>query len=268
MVFVVLLLAVVAVVLAVVAVRARGEVAELTRRLEAVEQARESAQAASRSAQAAAEAAANERDAALERVNRARRDAAQVAKRMQEEVQARAAAEEERRSTLAERDRLEEELAAAEEAAASGGDAKLDELWSLALAGVQRTWEVSVCPSPGMPSPLDDTDDALRTALEIEVDAAREEAGAAIDLEWRGDDTAPLAVAVRALSIAQELIARLAKVAEEASLVVQSSGGTVTIAVEAVDASGEDVVPSDVAPAHRAGPGRYVLGTVAEREVG
>lgn len=268
MVFVVLLLAVVAALLAVVAVRARRQVAELAQRVEDVEQARSSAQAALRAAEAAAEVAATERDDALERVNRARRDAAQVAKRMQEEAEARAAAEEERRSTLAERDRLEEELAVAEEAAASGGDAKLDELWSLALAGVRRTWEVSVCPSPGMPSPLDDTDDELRTALEIEVDAAREEAGAAIDLEWRGDDVAPLAVAVRALSIAQELIARLAKVAEEASLVVESSGGTVIMAVQAVGASGEDVVPGDVAPAYRAGPGRYVLGAVAEREAG
>ncbi len=215
---------------------------------------------AARAAEASAAATAKERDDALERASRAKRDAAEVAKRMQQEAEARAAAEAAQQSTLAERDRLEEELAAAEGALAGGGEAKLAELWSLALADVQRTWEVSVCPSPGMPSPLEDTDDELRTAVEIEVDAAREEAGAAIELEWRGSDPVPVADAVRTLSIAQELIARLAKTAAEASLIVDSSGGAVALEVRAIDERGADVVPADVAPAYRVGPGRYVLG--------
>lgn len=156
-------------------------------------------------------------------------------------------------------DRLEAELAVAREAASSAADEQVGELWALALAGVRRTWEVSVCPSPGISSPLDGATDELRTALEIEVDAAREEAGAAIELHWEGTGVAPPSVAVRALSIAQELIARLAKAAEQATLHVESTDDTLTLAVEAVDAAGTSVVPDDVAPLHRVGPGRYVL---------
>lgn len=260
MLFVAIALAVVAAVLALTVVRTRAEVASLAEQLGEARQAHERAEAAARAAEAAAAASAKERDDALERASRAKRDAAEVAKRMQQESEARAAAEAARQSTLAERDRLEEELAAAEGALAAGGEAKLAELWSLALAGVQRTWEISVCPSPGMPSPLADTDDELRTAIEIEVDAAREEAGAAIELDWRGTDPAPVAAAVRTLSIAQELIARLAKTAAEASLTVDSAGGVVRLEVEAVDDDGADVVPADVAPAYRVAPGRYVLG--------
>lgn len=260
MLFAVLVLAAVAVVLAAALARARSQAARLTDELAEARQAREVAETAVRISEASAAAAVKERDDALERASRARRDAAAVAKRMQEEAEGRAAAEAERRSVLEDRARLEEELVAAEEAAAAGGASRLAELWSLALAGVRRTWEVSVCPSPGMPSPLDDTDDELRTALEIEVDAAREEAGAAIELIWHGDDVASVAVSVRALSIARELIARLAKVADRAALVVESSAGVVTLTVEAVDVAGSDVVPRDVAPAYRVGPGRYVVG--------
>lgn len=156
-------------------------------------------------------------------------------------------------------DRLEAELATAQEVASSAVDEQVGELWALALAAVRRTWKVSVCPSPGVPSPLDGAADELRAALEIEVDAAREEAGAAIELRWEGDGTAPPPVAVRALSIAQELIARLAKAAERATLHVESTDDTVTLEVEAVDAAGASVVPDDVAPLHRVGRGRYVL---------
>lgn len=156
---------------------------------------------------------------------------------------------------LAEADLAE---ARAEAAARPSDDA--GELWDLALAGVRRTWDVSVAPSPGVPSPLEGAEDQLRAAIEIEVDAAREEAGAAIDLEWSGDATHPPAVSVRALSIAQELVARLAKASEAAVLRVTSADDGVVIEVEGTDADGRSVVPLDVAAEHQAAPGRYVLG--------
>jgi len=138
-------------------------------------------------------------------------------------------------------------------------DGDVAELWALALAGARRTWEVSVAPSPGMPSPLDGADDPLRAAVEIEVDAAREEAGAAIDLEWDGDAVAPPSVALPTLSIVQELVARIAKASEEAVLRVTSEPDGITVEVEGTDAEGRSVVPDDVAAEHRVGPGRYVL---------
>jgi len=157
-------------------------------------------------------------------------------------------------------DEAEADLAEARAEAAARPSDDAGELWDLALAGVRRTWDVSVAPSPGVPSPLEGAEDQLRAAIEIEVDAAREEAGAAIDLEWSGDATHPPAVSVRALSIAQELVARLAKASEAAVLRVTSADDGVVIEVEGTDADGRSVVPLDVAAEHQAAPGRYVLG--------
>ena len=240
---------------------ARTRLADAEERLAEAVEARRRADEAATEAEAAAAAAAKERDDALERAARAKRDAAEVARRMQEEAEARAAAEAEQASTAADRERLEAELAAAEALAADGDEGRIAELWSLALGGVRRTWEVSVCPSPGMPCPLDDGEHLLRTALEIEVDAAREEAGAAIELRWEGDAEVATPTALRTLSIAQELIGRLSKVADEATMAVEvADDGSLVLAVVATDADGADVVPPDVAAEHLDGAGRYVLG--------
>lgn len=253
------LLLLVAVVLAVVLVRTRSQFDAVTAELAQVRRARDAADAARRGAEADAATARKERDDALERANRARRDAADVAKRMKQEAEARAAADEARQQTEAERERLAVELRAAEEAVASGSDEQVAELWALALAGARRTWEISVSPSPGMPSPLDDADDELRAAIGIEVDAAREEAGAAIELEWAGDAIAPPAVAVRALSIAQELVARLSKTTDAAVLRVSSTADGVTLEVAGTDPDGRAVIPPDVAGEHQVEPGCYFL---------
>lgn len=252
MVVVAAVLLVVAVASGVVLARTRAQVRELTGALEAARRTAAEAQAAARLADADRATARRERDDALEREKRARREAADVARRLQAEHAARAAAEEAAA-------RWEADLAEAR-AVAARPEHDAGELWALALAGVRRTWEVSVAPSPGMPSPLDGADDQLRAAIEIEVDAAREEAGAAIDLEWSGETTHPAAVSVRALSIAQELVARLAKASEAAVLRVTSDDGGVVIEVEGHDADGRSVVPVDVAAEHQAAPGRYVLG--------
>jgi len=239
-------LLVVAVALGVVLVRTRARVEELEAALVEVGRARDAADGLRRTAEADAAAARRERDDALEREKRAKREAADVARRLAEERDARAEADAARE--------------AAELAAAGRDDGDVAELWALALAGARRTWEVSVAPSPGMPSPLDGADDPLRAAVEIEVDAAREEAGAAIELEWDGDEVASPAVALRTLSIVQELVARMAKASEQAVLRIASEPGGVTIEVEGTDADGRTVVPDDVAAEHRVAPGRYVLG--------
>jgi len=255
------LLLVVAVVLGVVLVRTRSELEARAAELAEARTARDAAEAARKAADADAATARKERDDALERASRAKRDAADVAKRMKQEAEARAAADAARLETEAERERLAVELKAAEEAVASGSEDQVAELWSLALAGARRTWEISVAPSPGMPCPLDDTDDDFRTAVTIEVDAAREEAGADIELEWDGDAVAPPAVAVRALSIVQELVARLAKTTEAAVLRVTSAPDGVTIAVEGTDLAGRAVLPTDVAAEHQVEPGCFFLPT-------
>lgn len=253
MVVVAAVLLVVAVASGVVLARTRAQVEALTGALEAARRDAAEAQTALRLADADRATARRERDDALEREKRARREAADVGRRLHQEHAARTAAEEAGA-------RWEAELAEARAAAAARPEHDAGELWALALAGVVRTWDVSVAPSPGMPSPLEGADDQLRAAIEIEVDAAREEAGAAIDLEWSGDAIHAPEVSLRALSIAQELVARLAKASEAAVLRVTSDDDGVVIDVEGHDADGRSVVPVDVAAEHQAAPGRYVLG--------
>lgn len=245
----------VAIVLLVVAVGLGVQLLRTHRRLQAVAEELEEAKRSLRAAESARRLAdgqtveaRRERDDALERASRARRDAADVAKRMKQEAEARAAAE----------------VALADaEAAATGSDEQAAELWSLAVAAVQRTWEISVSPSPGVPSPLDDTDDELRAAVAIEVDAAREEMGASIELAWTGSTVAPPGLAVRALALVQELIGRVAKATDAAVLHVTAAPGQVTVEVSGTDIDGAAVpvgaLLADVAPDHQVGPGRFEL---------
>lgn len=261
MVVVAAVLAVVAIALAVQLVRTRARLDALGAELAAATVARTDAEARSRRAETETATARAEREDALDREKRAKREAADVARRLQLEHEAHARTEQERDRLAGELDARRAELEEAHASAARRGGGDVEQLWELALAGVRRTWEVSVAPSPDMPSPIDGAPDPLRAAVEVEVDAAREEAGAAIDLEWTGDSVAPPAVALRALSISQELIARLAKVSDQAVLRVVSDPEGVTIEVEGTGADGESVVPTDVAAEHQVAPGRYVLTT-------
>jgi autotransporter adhesin len=252
-------LAVIALALAFQLQRTRARLEAVTGDLGEAIAARDAAGAARREAEADAASARRERDDALEREKRAKREAAEVSRRMKDEAERRAGAEAALADAEAEQARLGDALADAE-AASSGGDEDRDaRLWSLALAAVRHTWEVSVAPSPEMASPLDDADDELRAAVTIEVDAAREEAGAAVELEWHGDAVAPPSVALGALSITQALLARLAKVSDESLLRVTSTPEGVTIEVSATDADGRSVVPDDVAVDQQVAPGRWEL---------
>lgn len=242
------LLLLVAVALGVQLVRTNTRLEGVSSDLGEAIQARERADVARRSAEADAEAARKERDDALERANRAKRNAADVAKRMKQEADARAEAE--------------AALAAARQAASSD-DQQSAELWALALASVRRTWEVSVAPSPGLPSPLDGSDDELRDAIGIEVDAAREEAGAAIELDWSGAAVTSPALAVRTLATAQEVIGRLAKATDAAVLRVRADAAMVTLEVSGTDAEGAPAPVErllvGVAGEHQVAPGRFEL---------
>lgn len=245
----------VAVALGVLLVRTRAQVDALTAELAEAHRLREAADVAWRRADADAEQARADRDDALERANRARRDAADVARRMKQEADARAAAD----ASLA------ESLVALEHAraAASGGDDQAAELWDLALAGVRRTWEVSVAPSPGLASPLEDSDDELRDAVAIEVDAAREEAGAAIELVWAGTEAVGPALGLRALALAQELVGRLSKASGSALFAVTVEPDGVTLEVTGSDAEGRptsvEALLAGVSPEHQVAPGRFEL---------
>src|SRR5690606_12686618 len=64
---------------------------------------------------------------------------------------------------------VREELAATTAKLASAGDsADAAALWALEIARSERRWQLSVSPGMDLPSPFEDTDDALRLAVEVE----------------------------------------------------------------------------------------------------
>jgi len=172
-----------------------------------------------------------ERDAAAARAAEAEaaRDSATAAAE-----EARAAAEAAAvKTTEAESARQE-----AEARAASGGvDPQV--LWMLEQARSERTWRQSVAIGEG--SYLDGADDPLLAALQVELDAAREDVGAIVELDAELPGAVTPAGSVLVLRAAQELLARAMKTAEETTLRVHADGDDVVVTVVATDEAGEPV---------------------------
>ena len=258
--------------LTVVHLRTRTEVQELADHARHVTDERDEARIEAREASDDAAAARREREEALERVQRARRDAAEVANRLRDESAARADADAAVSAVTAERDdlrteieRLRAEVRAAEEALAAApstadGDALgAGVLWELAVGRVERTWRTSIALAPDETSPLAGADDVLRAAVEVLVDAAREEAGADIELEWSGSGTAvPPHRALLALEVLEAIVATVAKVATRTELGVSVASDAVAIDVVTDDGAGGPL-SLEVPAALASGPGRYVL---------
>jgi|SRR5215217_6965673 len=157
------------------------------------------------------------------------------------------------RATEAEVRATEAEVRATEAADRNGVDPQV--LWALEQARSERTWRQSVAVSEG--SFLDGADDPLLAALHVELDAAREDVGAIVELD--AELPAPLTPAgsVLVLRAAQELLAGAVKAAEETTLRVHVDGDDVLVTIEATDEAGAPVaiealaIPesADVAPA-------------------
>ncbi len=124
-------------------------------------------------------------------------------------------------------------------AARAGLDAEL--LWALEQARSERTWRHSVAVGPQSTSVFDGAVDPLREALQVELDAAREEVGAVVELDAELPPGITTAGSVLALRTAQELIARAVRVAEETTLRVRADGADLLVAIDARDEDGEAV---------------------------
>ena len=190
-------------------------------------------------AETATLAAERARDEALERVQRSRRDAAEVANRLSAETTARAEVE---AALTSAREELEAERR-------SGADGTVEHLWRLLLRRAEQTWRLSVAVDPSAPSPLADTDDAFRTAVEIEIDAAREEAGAVIEVEWVGEAPVPEARAAVGLALVRDVIDTTGTAAERTTVTIRCGPDALELAVEALDADGQPLpvpLPDDL----------------------
>ncbi len=179
-------------------------------------------------AKAERDAAVDERDAATTRATEAEsaRDAA-----LAETGQARVDAE-------------QAEARAAEAAGRNGVDPHL--LWSLEQARSERTWRQSVALGEGG-SFLDHADDPLREAIQVELDAAREDVGAVVELDAELPASVTRAGSVLVLRAAQELLAHSVKTAEETTLRIRADGDDVLVTVDATDEDGQPVVIAPLA---------------------
>jgi FtsZ-interacting cell division protein ZipA len=136
------------------------------------------------------------------------------------------------------------EARAAEAAGRNGVDPQL--LWSLEQARTQRTWRQSVALGEGG-SFLDGADDPLREAIQVELDAAREDVGAVVELDAELPATVTPAGSVLVLRAAQELLAHSVKAAEETTLRIRTDGEDVLVTVDASDEDGQPVVIATLA---------------------
>lgn len=239
---------------------ARRRASDLQIRLDAVTGQRDAARAEANAADDRASAALRERDDAFERVQRARRDAAEVAGRLRDESAARAQADASAAVATSRADGLERELAETIEAlealeartaeldqmarqpvasdAAPGGAGDLELLWELALARAEATWRTSISLSLDEESPLASSQQPLRAAIEILIEAAREEAGADMELEWSGAVPVPPASAVVVFSLVESVIASVAKSAGSTTVRVTVSEDGIELGFDAVDDTG------------------------------
>jgi GAF domain-containing protein len=135
----------------------------------------------------------------------------------------------------------EAEQRARDAAAASGVEPGV--VWPLELQRSERLWRFSVSPGPQADSPLAATRVPLITALKVEVDAARNDIGAEVELAADLPPEVEPATAVLVLRIAQELLADVVRRSETATLQVTTDGDDIVVAVVAVDRDGEPMLP-------------------------
>jgi len=242
------------------------------------------------------ETAAAERDADLQAARRELESAQQAATSADEERETlrrdageqrtRAAAAESERAELASRiTTLEAEIMTATEAkvaadaradalavaadAGAGADvahaaASPEALWRLELARSERLWRNSVAVVPGEPSPIATADDALRTALDIELAAAREESGVEVELEIDLPQRLGAPEALAVLRATQELLPVAVRAGHATTLWVAAAGEDIIIEVSSLD---DDGTPIEVAVPDLP-PGRLVAQTGGIRLVG
>lgn len=121
------------------------------------------------------------------------------------------------------------------------GDPGADTLWDLEVARSERSWRNSVAINPvDDPSPFDSTDDPVRTAVEIEASALREDVGALIEVEWKLPPIEASARRILVVRVAQEMLASASRVPGAARLVASEDAdtGSFVLSFEPADEGG------------------------------
>lgn len=195
------------------------------------------AQAAARAADLEAEVAAAEaaRTTSVEEAEAAADEArAAVADAARNEELARAAAE---RAERAERSAALADARSTEVFA--GFDPQL--VWALEQSRSERLWRLSIALGPDLDSVFEGEPDPLRVALQVEVDAAREEVGSVVNLDAELPASITPAGSVLVLRSAQELLASVVRRSEDTTVRVRPDGRDMLVTIESRDEHGEPV---------------------------
>lgn len=150
-------------------------------------------------------------------------------------------------------DQLRVDLAGAEQSAAEANERarvaaaatgiEPGVVWPLELLRSDRVWRYSVSPGRPADSPFAATGTPLMTALKVEVDAARNDIGADVELAADLPPDLEPATATVVLRIAQELLADVVRRSDTVTLQVALDDQDVVVTVDAIDRDGEPVLP-------------------------
>jgi hypothetical protein len=164
---------------------------------------------------------------------------AEVARGIESEASVRLELEESQRQVAVAEARIDE-LSVELNRAANGHDPVT--LWRLEMMRSERTWRNHVAPGPDFASPLAESDNQLRSAIEIEAGAIREESGTAVRVMWEIAGPLDPGPSLAVLRNVQELLGQLAKTAERLALRVSLDGDQVVIAVRVAEEYDEESV--------------------------
>ena len=96
-------------------------------------------------------------------------------------------------------------------------------LWALEAVRFDRMWRDHAAVGPDVPSPLAETADPARSAVEIIAEALREDSGTAIEVQWKTDAAPAAAPAARLVRACEEVLA-VARAADEGVIEVHQDG--------------------------------------------
>ena len=94
------------------------------------------------------------------------------------------------------------------------------------------------------PSVFVDVSNPFLAAVQVELDAAREDVGAVVELEADVPDGRTVTGSVLALRATQELLADIVRRSEESTVRISVDGTDLVVDVDAVDEDGEPVLPN------------------------
>ncbi|MEM9653548.1 MAG: hypothetical protein AAGA65_15760 [Actinomycetota bacterium] len=121
-------------------------------------------------------------------------------------------------------------------------DSNAEMLWDLEIARSERAWRNSVAINPvDDPSPFESTEDPVRTAVEIEASALREDVGAMITVDWSAGVIESPSRRLIVVRVAQEMLALASRAPGAAKLIVAEHGddGELTLEFETMDDSNQ-----------------------------